>query len=110
MGAWGKAPWDNDAATEWFDDVMDESGLVLMVEAALALDVEDHHEEVRAAAYVLTALGHVYIWPVHKLDAHLELAVHKLRQIAAMEIYAEAGFTPVIEREIAGLESRLKHK
>ena len=110
MGAWDKAPWDNDGAADWFADVMEKSRLPLMVESALVLNVDEHHEDVRAAAYVLIALGRVYIWPVDKLDAHLKLAIEKLRQIAAMEIYSEAGFTPVIEQEIVELESRLKRK
>lgn len=108
MGAWGKEPWDNDAAADWFADVMAKSGLPLMVEAALVLDAEEYHEEIRAAAYVLLSLGHSFIWPIDKLDEHLKLAVEKLRQIAANQIYAEAGFTPVIEKEIAELEARLK--
>jgi hypothetical protein len=107
MGAWGKAPWDNDGAAEWFDGVMGSSGLPLRVEAALVLDAEEHHEEVRAAAYVLAALGRTFIWPVDKLDAHLTLAIEKLRRIASMEIYVEAGFSPLIEQEIAELASRL---
>jgi hypothetical protein len=102
------APWENDGAADWFGDVMENSGLPLMVEAALELDAEEYHEDIRAAAYVLLSLGRTFIWPVDKLDEHLRLAIDKLRQIAAMEIYAEADFSPVIEKEIAELESRLK--
>lgn len=108
MGAWGMAPWENDAADDWFADVMENSRLPSMVEAALVLDAEEHHEDVRAAAYVLCSLGRIFIWPVDKLDDHLKLAIEKLRQIAAMEIYAEAGFGPVIQEEISLLEARLK--
>lgn len=108
MGAWGEAPWENDGAADWFASVMENSGLPSLVEAALVLDVEDHHEDIRAAAYVLVALGRNYVWPVDKLDADLKLAIEKLRQIAAMEIYREAGFTSDIEKEIMELESRLK--
>lgn len=108
MGAWGMAPWENDSAADWFGDVMAKSGLPLMVEAALVLDPNEYHEEIRAAAYVLLSLGRVYVWPVEKLDQHLQLAIQKLREVAAMEIYTEAGFAPAIEQEIAELESRLK--
>jgi hypothetical protein len=108
MGAWGMEPWENDGAAEWFGDVMENSDLPLMVEAALVLDADEYSEDIRAAAYVLLSLGRVFIWPVDKLDEHLKLAIDKLRQIAAMEVYAEAGFAPVIEKEIAELESRLK--
>ena len=107
MGTWGMSPWENDAAAAWFGHVMENSGLPLMVEAALALDAEEYHEDIRAAAYVLLSLGRPFIWPIEKLDEHLKLAIQKLRQIAAMEIYVEAEFPPVIEQEIAELESRL---
>ena len=108
MGAWGTAPWENDGAADWFGGVMDQSGLPRIVEAALLLNAEEYHEDIRAAAYVLLSLGRTFIWPVEKLDEHLRLAIRKLREIAAMEIYAEAGFGPVIANEIAELESRLK--
>jgi hypothetical protein len=107
MGTWGTQPWENDAAANWFGDVMENSALPLMVEAALVLDAEQYHEDIRAAAYVLLCLGRTFIWPVDKLDEHLKLAVEKLQQIAGMEIYVEAEFTPIIEREIAELQSRL---
>ena len=73
MGAWGKAPWENDKADDWFSGVMDRSELPLAVEETLKRDVNQHHEEVRAAAYILVALGRVFIWPVDRLDAHLKL-------------------------------------
>jgi hypothetical protein len=108
MSAWGTSPWASDAAADWFGDVMQNSGLPDMVEAALVLDPEEYHEEIRAAAYVMISLGRNFIWPVGRLDGHLKLAIAKLREIAAMEIYVEAGFAPVIEKEIAELETRLK--
>jgi hypothetical protein len=107
MGSWGMKPWETDSAADWYDSVMENSGLPSMVEAALILDPGSCHEEIRAAAYVLISLGRAMIWPIDKLDARLKLAIEKLRYIATMKIYAQANFGPVIEKEIAELESRL---
>jgi hypothetical protein len=71
--------------------------------------VNDNHEEIRAAAYLLVALGRVYIWPVDDLDRHLALAISKLEAIREMEIYQEvSGFVETIDAEIGVLKSRLK--
>jgi hypothetical protein len=109
MGAWGTAAWDNDGAADWFGDTFDELGLADRVEQTLQLDVEEYHEEVRAAAYLLVALGRVYIWPIDSLDPHLELAIAQLEKIKALAIYQEVPeFVTVIDAEIAVLRSRQK--
>jgi hypothetical protein len=64
MGAWATAPWDNDGAADWFGDMFDDTGLAKYVAATLERDPEEYHEEIRAAAYLLVALGRTYIWPV----------------------------------------------
>ena len=108
MGVWGAEPWENDGAADWFGDVMDASDLPSRVETALGLDLEDAHEEVRAAAHILVALGRIYIWPVDHLDRHLGLAIEGLRAIVEMEIYQDApDIVAAIEREIEILSSRL---
>jgi hypothetical protein len=108
MGAWGTAAWENDGAADWFGDTFDSTELARRVEATLNLDPEENHEEIRAAAYLLVALGRVYIWPVTDLDRHLSLAISKLTAIREMEIYQEASeFVEAIDAEIAVLESRL---
>jgi Domain of unknown function (DUF4259) len=73
MGAWGKLPWDNDGAADWFGELFEKTKLAERVEDTLRLDV-DSHGEIGAAASVLLFLGRVYIWPVHDLDRHLTLA------------------------------------
>ena len=61
MGAWGKLPWDNDTAADWFDALFDKTKLHQHVENTLKLGVKDAHEEIRAAASVLLFLGQVYL-------------------------------------------------
>ena len=109
MGAWGTAAWENDSAADWFGELMETTGLPERVEETLKLDAEDAHEEIRAAAYILLALGRTFVWPVDKLDAHLKLATEKLREIAELEEYADSDIVPVIEKEIAELQTRMKH-
>jgi hypothetical protein len=111
MGAWGEAPWDNDSAADWFGDLFDATKLADRVEKTLKGDVEDAHEEIRAAAYLLVALGRVYIWPVKELDRHLELAIGKLEQIKVLDEYQQAPeFVVAIEQEIEALKSRQARK
>jgi hypothetical protein len=75
----------------------------------LERDVEEYPEEVRAAAYMVVALGRVYIWPINDLDNHLALAISKLEQIRALGVYQEVpDFVKSIDEEIAVLKSRLK--
>ena len=41
MGAWGKLPWDNDGAADWFGDLFDKTKLAKEVEAALKLIIPE---------------------------------------------------------------------
>ena len=109
MGAWATAAWDNDGAADWFGDMFDATGLASYVEETLQRDVEEYYEEVRAAAYMLVALGRVYIWPIDDLDNHLALAIAKLEEVKALEEYQEVpDLVKAIDEEIAVLKSRLK--
>lgn len=109
MGAWGTEPWGNDSAADWFGGMFDATGLAKHVEETLQQDVEEYHEEIRAAAYMVVALGRVYIWPIAYLDNHLKLAIAKLEEIRALELYQEVPeFIKAIDQEIAILKSRLK--
>jgi hypothetical protein len=109
MGAWGKLPWDNDGAVDWFDGLFQKTKLAEHVENALNLDVEDSHEEIRAAASVLVLLGRNYVWPVHDLDRHLALAADRLEQISHLDVIAEAPeLVEEIQSEIQELRSRIK--
>lgn len=109
MSAWAASAWDNDSAADWFGDMFDATGLAKYVEETLERDVEEYHEEIRAAAYMVVVLGRVYVWPINDLDNHLALAITKLEKIKALQTYQVApDFVKAIDEEIAVLKSRLK--
>ncbi len=60
MEAWGYAAWDSDYAVDWFIDLFKRTELARRVEDTLNLDPEDKHKEIRAATYVLLAMGRPY--------------------------------------------------
>ncbi len=106
MGAWGHEAWDNDDAADWFGDLFAKTKLAARVEKALnTKDVEEYAGRVRAAAYILVALGRGYIWPSEELDRHLRLAIEKLEEISRLDDYQGE---PTIAAEIADLRSRLQ--
>ena len=106
MGAWGTAAWDNDDAADWFGDLFAATKLAARVEKTLKKkDIEEYAGQIRAAAYMLVALGRVYIWPVDDLDRHLKLAIEKLEAISELDDYQG---DPTIAAEIAELQSRLQ--
>lgn len=109
MGAWDYQPWDNDEAADWFAELMESTGLPEHVEAALRSDTEEYPERIRAAAFVLRCLGRVYVWPIENLDAHLKLAVDRLKAIRELSESEESAdlLVEAINAEIAELESRL---
>ena len=82
MGVWGTEPWDNDAAADWFGDFFKGIDADARIEEAFAYD-EDNEEEVRAACYLLGALGRVYIWPgdLQRLKRFHERGIELLTQM-----------------------------
>ncbi|MFZ6798440.1 DUF4259 domain-containing protein [Undibacterium sp. Di24W] len=103
MGAWGVKAWDNDGAADWFGDIFDETRLAERVEQTLMLDVEDHYEEIRAAAYLIRLLGRTYIWPVDDIDRHRALAADRLQAIVDAGIFEDDEFNDAIRSEITDL-------
>lgn len=81
MGSWGKRPWDNDYAADWFLSLFEKTQLRKSVVAALRFDIEEHAEIVRAAAHMVYLLGHTYVWPIETIDEDLQLAIDKLDQL-----------------------------
>jgi hypothetical protein len=109
MGAWGKLPWDNDGAADWFDSLFSKSKLAKVVEETLKLDAEGSYEEIRAAASVLIFLGRPYIWPVSDLSRQLIRAADRLEEISHLEVVTESReLVEEINAEIAELRSRVK--
>ena len=108
MGAWGKLPWDNDGAADWFGELFDNTKLAKQVEDTLKLDVANSHEEVRAAASILLFLGRVYIWPVQDLDRQLALAADQLEEICRLDVIVESPeIVDEIRAEVEELRSRI---
>ena len=107
MGCWGVKPYENDSAADWFGDLWDEFPIPSKVEETLKSDLEDCHEELRAAAHMLVQLGQTYIWPVHSIDRHCDLAAQRLEHMKAMEIYSGDDFQSELQKEIKILRSRI---
>ncbi|QEL20551.1 hypothetical protein [Limnoglobus roseus] len=84
MGSWGPEPWANDTASEWYDDLFEQTGFVLRVDGALRRDVAEDAETVRAAAYLVVALARGTVWPGDR-RAVLELAASKLQEMVDRE-------------------------
>ena len=111
MGTWGSAPWDDDAAADWYGDTLRRIGLPRAIEAALRLDVAEHFQEVRAAAALVVLLGRVYVYPHDQLDPHLALAIAKLREIRKLDVCEESPeIASAVDNEIAALTARLENQ
>lgn len=107
MGTWGPAAWDNDSAADWFAEMFEKTKLDRYVEKTLKKDPEEEPDEIRAAAYILVALGRNYIWPVDDLDRHLALAITKLEAIKALYAADSPDYVHTIDEEIAKLKSEM---
>jgi HEAT repeat protein len=95
-------------AADWFAELFGTTKLARRVEKTLSRqrDLEEYAPDIRAAAYVLVALGRNYVWPVEDLDRHLALAIAKLDAIRELPDYEGM---PEIDDEIALLRSRLQN-
>lgn len=107
MSCWGVKSCESDSAADWFGDLWDEFPVPSKVEETLKLDLEDSHEEIRAAAHVLVQLGGTFIWPVDSIDRHCDLAARRLEEIKAMEEYSGEDFQTELQKEIEILRSRV---
>jgi hypothetical protein len=107
MGCWGVEAWANDAAADWFGDLWECFPIPSEVEKTLLLAVDDNHEEIRAAAYVVLQLGNTYMWPIASIDWHCNLAAQRLEELKGMEIYADENFQTQLQNEIDILRSRI---
>ncbi|WP_458689488.1 hypothetical protein [Nocardia tengchongensis] len=116
MGAWASAPWQNDAAADWFGDVFE--GIDIDARIDDAFEHDDDYDRARAACYLLAVLGHGTVWPgdLERLDGHLERGVELLTEM----IEPESEFRELweddpevieaVRAEIAELAARLDGK
>ena len=108
MGMFSEDPWGNDTAADWFDETMEVSRLPDLVERSLERDAASDHEEIRAAAYVVIALGHPFVWPADRLNRHIALAADQLQRILDLDVYGtRPDFIMAIQAEIRTLRNRL---
>jgi hypothetical protein len=104
MGTWGIEPWANDAAADWFADFFD--GLEVDQKIDIALRYPDDHDKIRAACYILGALGRTYIWPgdLDKLDEHLQKGTDLLKGMLDPENH-DSDFLELWEGDEEAIES-----
>ena len=81
MGMWAQEPWANDAAADWFDATFELTQLSEHVEETLNLRIEQHAQQIRAAAHVISVLGENYIWPSSSRVRCIKLAVSRLQEM-----------------------------
>jgi hypothetical protein len=110
MGCWGVKAYDNDSAADWFGDLWEDFPVPARIEETLKLDIEDSHEEIRAAAYVLVQLARIYVWPSDDINRHCDVAAQRLEEIKKMEIYQGEDFQREIQTEIDELRFRISKK
>ena len=111
MGTWGRAPWHNDTAADWFGVMFEETKLADRVEKTLRLSARKHYDEIRAAAAVVLLLGHDYVWPVGCLKRHQLLAARRLEELLKKNIFCGDSETILMVRsEIACLRARASRK
>lgn len=85
MGAWGFEPTDNDTAADWFDGLRD-LGLFSLIESGLN---SPNDCEIRAAGWLVQQLGDSFVYDVYKREAHIELAINKIKGLLANKPYIE---------------------
>ena len=82
MGRWGIFHEDSDDAADWFDELLERTGLPEIIEETLSLeDVVENHEAIRAAAYVVSFFARPFMWPTDAINPHLELAIRRLEEM-----------------------------
>ena len=102
MGAWGVEPWQCDSAMNWLDEMFALTGLAEHVEETLHRKVEDHADEIRAAAFVIVALGKD-AWPADAYTRCARLARLRLTEMLDQHVFTNPAFVHSIELQLARL-------
>ena len=102
MGAWGIEPWQNDPAQEWFDEMFSLTGLAGHIEETLSRKVDDFADEIRAAAFVVVALGKE-AWPAEAYTRCAMLARLRLTEMLERRIFANPAFVQAVEQQLVRL-------
>ncbi len=82
MGAWDIDPWGNDLAADWFAEFF--RGIKANARIRKAFKDRNDLPVIRAASFVLGALGYVYVWPddLKELRALLDQGIALLERMA----------------------------
>ncbi len=102
MGSWGVEPWQNDPAQEWFDEMFSLTGLAGQIEETLSRKVDDYADEIRAAAFVVFALGKE-AWPADAYTRCSTLASLRLTEMLERRAFANPAFVHSIELQLVRL-------
>lgn len=111
---WGDKPWDNDAAADWFANLMHNTNFPEQIRMTLLLceqgdAVGEDTAVLRAAVYCILQFCHVYVWPVDQIDKDLNLAIKAIHKILSDENYCYSEkIVAEIKAELKELESRRK--
>jgi hypothetical protein len=121
VGTWGTEPWENDEAADWFGEFFEGIDVDARIEEAFAWE-EDNQERIRAACFLLGALGRVYVWPgdLDRLkglhERGIELLARMLEPDDEDESYVDRwpeehrpAVTASIQQQIALLKERQAH-
>ncbi len=102
MGSWGTEPWQNDPAQDWFEEMFSLTGLAGHIEESLSRTVEDYADEIRAAAFVVVALGKE-AWPAEAYTRCATLARLRLTEMLEHCVFANPAFVQSIQQQLAQL-------
>lgn len=107
VGHWGTEPGANDPAVDWYDALFGSTQLAAHIETTLTLDVVDHCDEIRAAAYVLLVLGRPETWPADSRKRCLNVAIEQLKRALDQRLYMNPEIVKQVQGEIRLLEQRV---
>jgi hypothetical protein len=82
MGVWDYDPWGNDEAADWFPEFF--RGVKANARIRRAFQDPNDLPVIRAACFILGAIGRVYVWPddLRELAALLDQGIALLSRMA----------------------------
>ena len=105
MGAWGIEAWANDRAADWYDQLFEQTNLVDRIANTLALDADEHCEEIRAAAKLVVMLNQPEIWPTGVYRKLAAFGSNRLEQLLAERFYSNLHIVADIKADIQTLNA-----
>lgn len=107
MGAWDIMPWQNDQAADWYGDVMDTCKIRNKWLEGINANLHHEYDTVRAAIWLFTCLGRIYVWSIEFYDEDLALAISKCESLQNHVAYkCDSALIDQIGLELTELKSR----